>query len=185
MIKLKMTKNMASFICCIMMFSLLQSCKTDDKSFDLDSGRALDLQSPNGEWIADNISSFKEKVSFVIEDIYGERKEFEIVKLEFIPDIPEGYVAEIEYETYDGFKGSYFKVHGLEEYSLTTYGMTVLPDLQFGWTSSERDFYCKKSPNNQCNKCRMIQYNTPKGIQFACACDDGLLEGCDIHEIFY
>jgi hypothetical protein len=72
-----------------MMFGLFQSCEENDNSFD----SALDLRAPNGERIADNMSSFKEEVFFVIEDLYGERKDFEIVKLEFIPDIPQGYLG--------------------------------------------------------------------------------------------
>jgi hypothetical protein len=89
MIKKKMKKSTASFICFIMMFSLFLSCEENDNSFD----SAPDLRAPNGELIADNMSSFKEEVSFVIEDIYGERKEFEIVKLEFVLDIPQGYLG--------------------------------------------------------------------------------------------
>jgi hypothetical protein len=183
-----MTKNMTSFICCIMMFNLLQSCKTDDNLFDLDSGRALDLRAPNGEQIADNISSFKEEVSFVIENIYGERKEFEIVKLEFIPDISKGYVADIEYETYDGIRDSYFKVHGLEEYSVLTSGMLVMSKIRLkngtesGETSGGSNYYCKKSSNNLCNKCRKVQYNISNVIQITCVCDEGLTEGCNLHE---
>jgi hypothetical protein len=185
MIRLKMTKSTASFICFIMMFSMFQSCEKNDRSVDSDSDLALDLQAPNGELIADNMSSFKEKVAFVIEDRYGERKEFKIVKLEFLPDIPQGYVANIEYETYDGFRGSYFRVHGLKEYSITDYGMLVLPDLRPGWRTDERAFYCRESSNRQCNKCKMTHYDTPKGIQFACLCDDGLDEDCDTHMVFY
>jgi hypothetical protein len=135
------------------------------------------------------MSSFKEEVSFVIEEIYGERKEFEIVKLKFIPDIPQGYLADIEYETYDGLRGSYFKAHGLKGYILSTSGKLVMSKIRLKNDTESGDtnggssyYYCKQSSNNRCNKCRKVEYPTQNGKQISCACDEGLVEGCDLYE---
>jgi hypothetical protein len=166
-----------------MMFSLFQSCKTNEDSSEPD----LRLKAPNGEMIAGSMSSFREEVSSVIEEIYGERKEFKIVKLEFSPDILQGYLAEIEYETYDGLSGNYFKVYGLKEYILSTYGSIVIPNSEM-WPESGgiairvSYYYCKKSSDNACNKCRMVRKDTPDIVQLACVCDDGDGKDCDLYE---
>ncbi|MDR1115675.1 MAG: hypothetical protein LBL33_05940 [Tannerella sp.] len=160
-----------------MMFCLFQSCEKNDISFD------LDLQAPSGEMIADDMTSFNREVSSVIEKIYGERKEFEIVKLEFLSDIPQGYLANIEYETHDGIRGNYFKVHGPIEYCVLTSGALVIPNTAIRLKSSSKSgetsggsYYYWGLSKNECNGCKMV-YNIRDGIQITCACDDGLGEG--------
>jgi hypothetical protein len=148
----------------------------------------LNLRAPGGEMISSDPASFREEVSSVLEKKYGEKKEFEIISLDYEPGITEGYLVNIGYKTYDGITGSFFRTN-LE---LSVSGRLVIhksymPRLKngtedVGGGSTAMNLECQKSPNNQCEKCSKIVRPTPNGLQITCQCDQGqgLSEGCEL-----
>jgi hypothetical protein len=171
---------------------LFQSCEKDEVS---QSRFDLNLRAPGGEMISDDPASFKEEVSSVLEKKYGEKKEFEIISLDYEPGITEGYLVDIGYKTYDGITGSFFRTRGIKNLTLSVSGSIIIhknhiPRLRSGSGDDENEgggspvlnMEYRKSVNNQCEKCSRILHPTPNGLLITCQCDQGKgqSEGCEL-----
>jgi hypothetical protein len=185
MCKWKKQKSVILLLCVTVL--LFQSCEKDEIS-----GIDLNLRAPSGEMIFSDMASFREEVSSVLEKKYGEKKEFEIISLDYAPGITEGYLVDIGYKTYDGITGSFFRTRGIKNLELTVSGKLVIhkhyiPRLRSG-TESEgggtdaNSLECQKSANNQCQKCSKVLRPTSNGLLVTCQCDQGkgLSEGCEL-----
>lgn len=161
---------------------IFSNCNSDEYSYDegvSTKEKSLILQAPSGEYIAKDIKKLKELLSPIIEEGNWESKDFEIISIQY-DSLKTGFSAEIEYITEDGIESNII----LTRKELPS-GKKVKTRTEGGseGEGEYESYSCKKNNKNSCNKCRIV--NDKKHNQKRCACDDGLVEGCDLYEYKY
>lgn len=166
----------------VFVFALLtlDSCSQDEcfvKDEVTPSEKKLNLQAPNGEYLAENISALKEILAFIIEQSHEESKDFEIVSIQFeAPTV--GFIADVEYVTKDG----------IESNVIIESNNTYLPKIRTRAENeaAEKVYYkCKSKNDGKCETCRTIKDKKTGQIYCGCNKKGGLVEGCKIVESHY
>ena len=166
--------------CLAISIQVLISCSNDMNSYKdeiVGNEKELNLRAPSGEYLAKDIETLKEMLSPIIESGYEENKDFEILSIQYDPLVI-GFVANIEYRTNDEIESNII-VNKTENTSVRRF-KTRREDNSGGGL----EYYnCRKANNKKCSSCRVV--DDKKNNQVRCACDNGLVEGCELYVTKY
>ncbi|MDR2039236.1 MAG: hypothetical protein LBQ60_15040 [Bacteroidales bacterium] len=173
--KIKIINLYGIILCCVIF-----GCNKDE-SITIEE-QALNLISPSGEMISQNIQSLKKESSAIINDVFETIKEFEITDIEYLP-VNKGYVAIVKYKTSDGIYGNYAISCGTHvNFNSNQVRMITgsSPKLKNNNENSGKKpvytFVCHA--NGSCNTCSLEGDLDPENNQatVTCSCNDCILE---------
>ncbi|WP_298654070.1 hypothetical protein [uncultured Proteiniphilum sp.] len=180
-------KNVSGYINIIIFFlgfySLFcfYSCSNEEIEIGVtEKEHYLNLISPSGEKIADNIADLKNETALIVAEAYGIDKAFEITKLDYLPS-EKGYIVFIEYKTEDGLNGSYVMSKNVKiNYSqdnviLKSSNCRLKSGSEDGGGGSTK-FVCK--PHGNCSSCILQgSYDPNTGEHtITCSCSECKME---------
>ena len=160
---------------------LITSCSKEDIKMDITENEYfLDIVSPNGEKIANNIATLKSETALIIAEKTELDKAFEITNLNYLP-CKKGYIAIIEYITEDGLKGSYAiskdaKVNYSTDNVVLKSPSSRLRSSSENGGGGQTKFVCK--PHGNCSTCTLQgTYNPSTGEHtITCSCSECKME---------
>jgi hypothetical protein len=168
------------FLASIIAIIGLTGCMQDDEMILTNDAETLSLVAPNGQKIAKNIAALNSESSDIIEDIYGERKEFQIMGLVYYP-MQKGYLVEVRYITYDGRKGKYIKTNNASEINNTSNNIIRLKNGSESNSSGTTVYSCKNNNSQKCPDCEITMIIRPNGSKEPrCFCSSGDNSVCEL-----
>ena len=132
---------------------LVWACNSMDDSVAVtDLEESLEIVTPNGFLLAENVASLKTEISQILQLSCG----FELIAIEHI-EVKYGYAAMVYYLLDDENIGAVAIVKG-DEYSNTDRIIRVKSSSESGVTGDKYYYYCeRKDPNKKiCNECAPV-----------------------------